>query len=226
MEDPGWYQWLLNHIPVLEFLSLLAIALGVFCHFFETLRLRKAAQRHLENSCARLEEACRQTRSAIEMSEALRAEYRASGKPSLALLIEQGASSIGEGKLALQRISLKNIGLGTAFNVMVRSLQCQDYLIEFDSLDYIEKEASRALGFVASAGGHYSGLSRSLILLESALLAAKDAVTPGIPIEYSYADAFGNRYRTNVGLVVDQMSGKISVKYSNICSPELPPSAR
>jgi hypothetical protein len=220
MENPGWYQWLLTHLPLLEFLSLLAIALGVFAYFVEATRSRKAAQRQTEDIHALLEESFQQTRLAMQQAENLRSEHRALLRPGLVLLIEQSAPSMGEGKLALQRMSLKNIGLGAAFNIRLRSFQYQEYQLEFDPLDFVEKDKTRPLGFVASAGGHYSGLSRSLILLESALLAEKNAVISEIPLEYSYDDAFGQRYRTSAVLVVDHMSGKITMKYPVFCAPE------
>jgi hypothetical protein len=217
MENPGWYQWLLAHLPILQFFALLAIAIGVFLHFLESYRARKAAQKQAEDARSRLEETFSQT---LAQAEALRTEQRASRKPSLVLLVEQAASSMGEGKLALQRVSIKNIGMGAAFNVRIRSVEYQEYRIEFDPLDYIEKDKARPLGFVASTGGHYSGLARSLILLETALLAEKNAVVSEIPLEYSFDDAFGQRFRTNADIIVDHMSGKVAIKYSSLCSPE------
>jgi hypothetical protein len=192
----------------------------VIAHFVETIRFRMTAQRQIEDIHAQLAESFQQTRLAEQQAENLRAEHRALVRPGLALLIEQSASSMGEGKLALQRVSLKNIGMGAAFNVRLRSFQYQEYQLEFDPLDFVEKDKTRPLGFVASAGGHYSGLSRSLILLESALLAEKNAVISEIPLEYSYDDAFGKRYRTSAVLVVDHMSGKMTVKYPIFCTPE------
>jgi hypothetical protein len=217
MENPGWYQWLLVHLPVLQVLTLLAIAVGVLLHVLECHRARKAAQTQSEVARARFEDAYGRN---LELVETVRADQRASRKPSLVLLVEQSAASMGEGKLGLQRVSLKNIGLGSAFNVRVHSIEYQEYRIEFDPLDYVEKDKSRPLGFVASSGGHYSGLARSLILLETALLAEKNSVVSEIPLAYSYGDAFGIRYRTNAEVIVDHMSGKVTVKYSNLCSPE------
>jgi hypothetical protein len=219
MQNPGWYQWLLMHLPILEFLTLFSIAVGLFCHVVESYRSRKSAQTRFDEANSRIEETYKQTRLALEQSALSRAQHVASQKPILVLLIDQAAASMGKDKLGLQRISLKNIGLGPAFNIRVRSFQYQDYRLEFDPLDFIEKEKSRALGFVASAGGEYSGLARSLILLETALLSEQNAVVSEIPVEYSYDDTFGNRYRANAEMMVDHMSGKIGVTYSNICSP-------
>jgi hypothetical protein len=220
MESLGLYQWLLLHLPFFEFLTLFAIAIGLFWHAVETRMSRKAAQKQLEEAHNRLEETYKQTRMALEQNEAARTQSRASQKPNLVLLVEQAGSSMGEGKLGLQRLLLKNIGMGPAFNIRVRSFEYQDYRIDFDPLDFIERENYRALGFVISTSGQYSGLAKSLILLESALLAEKNAVVSEVPIDVSYDDTLGNRYRTNAVIIVDHMSGKTDVKYPNICSPD------
>ena len=221
MENAGWYDWLLAHLPFCEFLALLVMGLGLLWLALETRLSRKAVQKQLENAQSRLEETHQQTRLALEQNEAARAQSRATLKPNLVLIIEQAATSMGEGKLGLQRCLVKNIGLGPAFNVRVHSFEYQDYRVEFDPVDFIERDSARPLGFVVGTAGQFSGLARSLILLEAALLAEKNAVVSEVPVDISYDDTFGNRYRTNAEISVDHLSGKIGVRYPNICSPDV-----
>jgi hypothetical protein len=220
MENAGWYDWLIAPLPFGGLAAPIVIAIALLWVAIEIRRSRKAAEAQTRINRERLEEIQHQTRLALAQVEAAQAQSQGALKPVLVLVVEQAPSSMGEGKLGLQRLLLRNIGLGPAFNVRIRSFEHQEYRVEVDPMDFIEKHGSRALSFVVRGAGQISGLARSPILLETALLAEKNTVVSEVLIDISYGDTFGNRYRTNAEMTVDHLSGRIGVHYPNICSAE------
>jgi hypothetical protein len=213
METPDAYPWFAAHLPFFFFLALAFVAAVLYWAASEMRKLNLSMRQELGDSRRLLDQV------QLRQNESSKVQFLSSIKPVLVLVVEQATVSMGEGKLGLQKLLLRNIGAGPAFNIRIRGFEVHDYRLEFDPLDYIEKGTQKPFPFVVSSGGQYSGLSRSLILLETALLAEKSAVISKVPIEFAYDDMAGNRYKSTAELSVDHMSGKISVTYPAISSP-------
>lgn len=194
MAQRGWLKWILFYWDKdpLQLLGLLLIAITaifLFYYTIETLRIRKVAER----------------------------QYRASFRPAIVVVCYQNFEVQGAWKLGLEKIALRNIGVGPALNVQMEILKYRHYTAEFQRIDFIPGGKEEVLSIFSMKDGTPSGLARHVINFEAMLLSNKDtADVVDLPIRISFEDLAGNHCETRATLQINPVPGVLAVKYGRL----------
>jgi hypothetical protein len=178
-------------VNALTFLAVTGSLVAVSIYTCKTGQLVRAAQNQLTESN-------RQTSIAQE-------QLKASFKP--ALIFEFRQNAIAPGRLNLQDIRVKNLGVGTAFNVQIEQINLPPHNIQIDPIDFLEHAPNhncREVSFLIDGGS--SGYASQPVLFGNIL---QDARVTEIKASASYVDIKGNQYQTEVRLQLDKDAGKI-----------------
>jgi hypothetical protein len=188
----NWIEFADFFVNALTFLVVAGSLRAVINYNRKTGQLVEAAQ-------SQLAESNRQTLIAQE-------QLKASFKPALIFEFHQSVTT--PGRLNLQGLRVKNLGVGTAFNVQIEPTNLPQHSIQFDKIDFVERVPYKDfedVHFLINGGG--SGYASHPALLSEIV---QNSQIDDMTISASYADIKGNKYLTEVKVLLDKDAGKVT----------------